>query len=243
MGPFIVFTDYAKLRDRCQITTVAVAHGHPAYENGAVVPADRWTPISPVEADFLRAPRHPPAAEAVELIAFPAPRTLDSVDSPWWTVHPPFTPAPGTQYANHATSPAGDLTVTVNPASGRRLGIHLDNWDRLPYAHRRLSRRRLCFNAGPGSRYLLVGDTDAPTICQRLSRDGPAHYPHTDDIRAYVHAGHPLRCLRLRLDPGEGYLAPTELLPHDGSTMDLPEPSTAAFWLGRWPIRAFPSLI
>ncbi|MFJ6616563.1 hypothetical protein ACIQOW_03135 [Kitasatospora sp. NPDC091335] len=71
----------------------------------------------------------------------------------------------------------------------------------------------------------------------------PAHHPHTDDIRAYVRAGHPLRCLRLRLDPGEGYIAPTELLPHDGSTSDLPEPSTAAFWLDHWPIGVFPSLI
>ncbi|MFG2904482.1 hypothetical protein ACGF13_05380 [Kitasatospora sp. NPDC048286] len=243
MRPFIVFTDYAKLRDRCQITSTTVAHDHPAHEDGTVVPTGQWTPISPAEANLLRAPHHAPEAEAVELVAFPTLRTLDAVDGPWWTAHPPFAPSARTWYANHATTPAGDLTATVNPANGKRLGIHLDNWDRLPYAHRRLSRRRLCFNAGPGSRYLLVGDTDALTICRRLGRDDPTHHPHTDDIRAYVHAGHPLRCLRLWLDPGEGYLAPTELLPHDGSTMGLPEPSTAAFWLDHWPIGAFPSLI
>lgn len=243
MRPLIVFTDYAKLRDRCQITTTAVAHEHPAHEDGAVVPAGRWTPLSPTEADLLRAPHNAPEAEAVELVAFPAPRTPETTDAPWWTVRPPFTPSPRTQYANHATSPAGDLTVTVNPANRKRLGIHLDNWDRLPYAQRRSSRRRLCFNAGPGPRYLLLGDTDVSAICRRLGRDDPAHHPHTDDIRAYVRAGYPLRCLRLRIDPGEGYLAPTELLPHDGSTTDLPEPSTAAFWLDHWPIGAFPSLV
>ncbi|AKG41415.1 hypothetical protein SXIM_00310 [Streptomyces xiamenensis] len=27
------------------------------------------------------------------------------------------------------------------------------------------------------------------------------------DIRRYVAAGHPLRCLRIRLDPGDGYIA------------------------------------
>ncbi|MFJ9440818.1 hypothetical protein ACIRRH_02975 [Kitasatospora sp. NPDC101235] len=124
MRPLIVFTDCAKLRDRCQITTVVV-RDHPAYEDGAVVPTGQWTPISPAEADLLRAPHHVPEAEAVELVAF------------------------------------------------------------------------RCV----------------------------------------------LRCLRLRLAPGEGYLAPTELLPHDGSTMDIPEPSTAAFWLDHWPIGAFPSLI
>ncbi|MFE4514251.1 hypothetical protein ACFRMQ_08670 [Kitasatospora sp. NPDC056783] len=243
MRPLIMFTDYTKLRDRCQIATTAVVHDQPAHEDGAVIPTGRWTPISATEADLLRAPHHVPGTEAVELVAFPDLHTSGVMDGPWWTTHPSFTRSPRTRYANHATSPAGDLTVTVNPANGKRLGIHLDNWDRLPYPHRRSSRRRLCFNAGPGSRYLLIGDTDASAICRRLGRDDPTHYPHTDDIRAYVHTGHPLRCLRLRLDPGEGYLAPTELLPHDGSTMDLPDPSTAAFWLDHWPIGAFPSVI
>ena len=27
--------------------------------------------------------------------------------------------------------------------------------------------------------------------------------------------------LRIRLDPGEGYITPTELLPHDGSTAGI----------------------
>ncbi|MDT0323164.1 hypothetical protein [Streptomyces millisiae] len=61
------------------------------------------------------------------------------------------------------------------------------------------------------------------------------HYPHTEDTRQYVAAGHPLRCLRIRLDPGDGYIAPTELFPHDGSTAGIDRPSVAAFWLGRTP--------
>lgn len=68
-------------------------------------------------------------------------------------------------------------------------------------------------------------------------------YPHTDDLRAYVAVGKLLRCLRIRLDPGDGYLAPTEYLPHDGSTEDEPTPSSAAFWLGRWARGTLPSLI
>ena len=44
------------------------------------------------------------------------------------------------------------------------------------------------------------------------------------------------------MDPGEGYIAPTELLPHDGSTHDSAEPSTTAFWLGHWTAGRLPWL-
>ncbi|MGK5532877.1 hypothetical protein, partial [Streptomyces sp. URMC 129] len=66
--------------------------------------------------------------------------------------------------------------------------------------------------------------------------------PHTDDLRTYTAAGHPLGCLRIRLNPGEGYITPTELLPHDGSTEAHDQPSTAAFWLGHWPRGTLPPL-
>jgi hypothetical protein len=44
-----------------------------------------------------------------------------------------------------------------------------------------------------------------------------------------------VRCLRIRLEPGDGYVAPTEFLPHDGSTTGIDQPSVAAFSLGRPP--------
>ncbi|MFD7638388.1 hypothetical protein, partial [Streptomyces sp. NPDC059873] len=93
----------------------------------------------------------------------------------------------------------------------------------------------LCLNLGPGPRYLLIGDRDIQQICRTLHADLDRHHPHTEDIRRYVAAGHPLRCLRIRLDPGDGYIAPTEFLAHDGSTAGIDQPSVAAFWLGQRP--------
>jgi hypothetical protein len=68
-------------------------------------------------------------------------------------------------------------------------------------------------------------------------------HPHTNDVRRYVREGHPLRCIRIRLDPGEGYIAPTEFIPHDGSTWGIHAPSRVAFWLGRWPTGTLRTLI
>ncbi|MFJ3877432.1 hypothetical protein ACIPW5_08250 [Streptomyces sp. NPDC090077] len=42
---------------------------------------------------------------------------------------------------------------------------------------------------------------------------------------------------------GQGYLAPTEYLLHDGSTEGEDDPSAAAFWLGHWPSGALPSIV
>ncbi|TCR22946.1 hypothetical protein [Streptomyces sp. BK205] len=132
-------------------------------------------------------------------------------------------------------SPGNWTTTTEDSAIGHRIGLHGDDFDRLPYPKRPYSRRRLCLSLGPGTRYLLIGDHDVQHICRALYRDLDHHYPHITDVRRYVAAGHRLRCLRLRLDPGDGYIAPTELLPLDGSTLNSAAPSVAAFWLGRQP--------
>ncbi|CAL9504964.1 hypothetical protein SUDANB37_03549 [Streptomyces sp. enrichment culture] len=55
---------------------------------------------------------------------------------------------------------------------------------------------------------------------------------------------HPARLLtRTTPSDGEGYIAPTEYLLHDGSTEAADKPSAMAFWLGRWPYGTLPSLV
>ncbi|WP_327049168.1 hypothetical protein OG320_15565 [Microbispora sp. NBC_01189] len=152
----------------------------------------------------------------------------------WWSNWSPaacLSSTPATWTAADATRLRWTTTCDVHNG-GRRIGLHVDNFDRLPYPGRLRSRRRLCLNLGPGTRWLLVCDCTITGICRALGRDQAGHLPHTDDVRAYVTGGHPLRCLRIRLEPGEGYIAPTEILPHDGSTADADTWSCAAFWLG-----------
>ncbi|WP_159037021.1 hypothetical protein [Streptomyces specialis] len=171
-----------------------------------------------------------PVGTLTELVALPdapAPAALAGLPESLGDSH--------AQYLGHAQSPPGALTTTLNRATGRRIGLHIDNWDKLPCSTRHQARRRLCYNLGPGARYLILGDADIRTIAR-------ARHPHTDDLRAYA-ADHPLRCVRIRLDPGEGYLAPTELHPHDGSTQHQDQPSTVAFWLGHWPRGILRSLV
>ncbi|MEW2618935.1 hypothetical protein [Streptomyces sp. NPDC048106] len=240
MGPRLRFRTLDDMRGRCAIAPVWLTRGKPGYDDGALVPGDDWTPVTADEAEQLRADATAPDSVLIELVHQPLPDLepndlacrletavlLDPLNGRW----------PAT-LLGCAVGPGNRPTTTEDLATGRRIGLHVDNFDRLPYATRHQGRRRLCLNLGPGPRYLLVGDHDVQEICRALHSDAALerHYPHTEDIRRYVAAGHSLRCLRIRLDPGDGYIAPTEFLPHDGSTAGVDRPSVAAFWLGRSP--------
>ncbi len=208
------------LRERCEIASVRQTTGQSGYDDGAVVPCDDWRTTNRLEAEAVG--RH------VELVRLDAPSVSGDLVEAAARLKP-FGGRYPTQYLGCALSPADAMTTTVDPATGSRLGLHIDNWDRLPYPTRHRGRRRLCINLGPGIRYLLLGDQDIQHICRALHRDQDRRFPHTDDLQQYVADGHSLRCLRLRLRAGDGYIVPTELLPHDGSTHGLACTSTAAF--------------
>ncbi|MFI0219974.1 hypothetical protein [Streptomyces lydicus] len=205
-------------------------HGH---EPGAIVPGGNWVPLPAEEAERHQADDSTPDSIRIELLRRPLPpldpgdlsgrletaARLDLRNSRW----------PAT-LLGCASSPGNWTTTTEDSTTGRRIGLHVDNFDRLPYPRLHPGRRRLCLNLGPGPGppYLLIADHDIQQICRTL-------HPHTEGIRRYVAAGHPLRCLRLRLDPSDGYIAPTEFLAHDGSTAGIDQPSVAAFCLDQPP--------
>jgi len=243
MGPQLVLgqLDHEFLR-RCDAASVRPTSGDSGYDNGAIVPFGEWSPLTARELQRLRPDSTPPDSVLVELIRHPLPNFTTDDWAGRLEAAARIAPLDGcwpTQLLGCTASPGRRLTTTEDSATGLRIGLHLDNFDRLPYPRRHESRRRLCLNLGPGPRYLLLADQDVRQICRTPHRDLNRHYPHTDDVRRYVTEGHPLRCLRIRLEPGDGYIAPTEFLPHDGSTMGVEQESVAAFWLGPDPAGRF----
>ncbi|MER7129799.1 hypothetical protein [Streptosporangium saharense] len=236
MGIRLLFNQFSDIQERVSVGGVRQAGNTPGYDSDvAIVPQENWAAIGEDEADRLRPDNTTPNSLVIELVTQPLPMfvfddlqgRLDAATS----LNPLEGNWPRRRLACTASHP-GQLTTTEDPATDRRIGLHIDNFDRRTYSDRHLSRRRLCLNLGPGTRYLLVDDRDIMEICHVLGRDQERHYPHTDDLRQYIAEGHPLRCLRIRLEPGQGYIAPTELMPHDGSTSGAQMWSLAAFWLG-----------
>ncbi|MFJ5066516.1 hypothetical protein ACIQC7_08880 [Kitasatospora sp. NPDC088556] len=233
--------------ERCHVSgTRLVSTDDWDYDTGAVVPTGDWQPLVPYRAGLLRGATD--ERRMVEIVRFP-----DDVFAAIRGVGPEHAgacvlPVAGATYRGAITCTGDALTTTVRPENrGLRIGLHLDNWDRQTCATRLDSRRRIMANLGPYPRYLLVGEFDAVSICQELyPADCDEQYPHTDDVAAFV-ARRPMECLRIRIDPGEGYVAPTELLVHDGSTTGIAQgqvvASTAVFWLGRFRKGVFPTAL
>ncbi|MFE2167837.1 hypothetical protein ACFXB3_22685 [Streptomyces sp. NPDC059447] len=231
----IAYGDPAALRARCEVATVRTTRPEEAaYEPGAVVPSGQWRPMAEADVKAVTAPRRPLDSTLVEIVRPPFRDDLPLED----LAHP--LGDPDAVYLGQALAKPGMTTTTDNYEDGRLIGLHLDNWDKLSYADKHTGRRRICLNLGPGTRYIILGTLDAQAIC-RAVRDH--RFPHTQDYRACVASGRPIRIFRIRLAPGEGYIAPTEYLLHDGSTESQDQPSAAAFWLGHWPRGVLPSLV
>ncbi|RKT18993.1 hypothetical protein BX285_3435 [Streptomyces sp. 1114.5] len=236
----IAFRDPAAFLDRCEIGGVRQRlHLEPGYESGAVLPAGDWSPLPEDHperyapsiftqdsglVEFFRLPdtvtdRHSLAALVGEL-GDPHPVPLGETDDP-----------------------PGEPVTHRLPESGLRPGVHIDHHENLPYAERRTSRRRLCVNLGPGTRYLLLSTSNILSVCRTVRDRYETHHPHTEDLRMCLSQHKPVGLLRIRIEPREGWFAPTAMLPYDESTEDEELPSRTASWLGHWERGVFGPLI
>lgn len=141
-------------------------------------------------------------------------------------------------------NPPGLKTVTYDQLNNFYIGLHLDSWDKLPLEQRHLSTNRICFNLGLEDRYLLfinltlidmlhlqnVDNWDDPLILQWENRQEVLrkHYfqnlSGADEIlpdiirQKFLHYYPEYPVIKVRVSPGEAYIAPTENMIHDGST-------------------------
>lgn len=117
-------------------------------------------------------------------------------------------------------------------------GLHLDSWDRLPLRFRHRSRNRLCINFGREPRYSLFINLPLMTMFHHLGlRDPEDIY---GDFRG-LYLGHRFMkacsdypVIRLRINPGEAYILPTDNLIHDASTEGNHFPDITLTFLGHF---------
>jgi hypothetical protein len=136
-----------------------------------------------------------------------------------WIVRGPLKPL------GYASYPAGFHTVTFDAVASRFIGLHIDDLDELPIGIREQSTTRLCINLGEHSRYLLFVNVSALGMAQMLARDDAGGsfktMRSTPLIHAFMNAFSEYPVVRLEVRPGEAYIAPTENMIHDGSTLGM----------------------
>jgi hypothetical protein len=123
-----------------------------------------------------------------------------------------------------ATNLPGLATVTMDPASGLFIGLHLDNWDKLPLSKRHMSLNRISVNIGAEPRWLLYLNASVAAMAnalesrRRLASDFESAPQNVSPTYLRVFSDHPV--VRVLVNPAEAYIAPTDNMIHDGSTLN-----------------------
>jgi hypothetical protein len=126
----------------------------------------------------------------------------------------------------------GIPTVATDPV--RRAGLHVDNWD--DDWDGTTLRNRLHLNLGCESRHflfinLLVQNLSSTTAVAKGPEVGT---PSTRIGHAFMRSFPEYAVVRVRIDPGEAYVAPTDYLIHDGDSTGKVLPDVNFAMLGRW---------
>jgi hypothetical protein len=125
----------------------------------------------------------------------------------------------GAEFHTSAISikPANALTVTYDERNQGYVGLHVDSFYGKKASMRNASPNRVCVNIGPDYRYLLFINISLPTM---LALVGEAQAMNVNElIRKFMMIFPNYPVLRVMLAPGEAYIAPTETIVHDASTM------------------------
>jgi hypothetical protein len=117
--------------------------------------------------------------------------------------------------------PPGLVTVSFDPEASVYNGMHTDSWDSPPGYDRNLSPNRISINVGTEDRALLFVNLTVDQMARDMHQAG---YGSVDQPLGTAFGQQFLRTfpdypiVRLRVRPGEAYIAPTENVMHDGST-------------------------
>ena len=116
----------------------------------------------------------------------------------------------------------GLTTTTFDRRSECYIGLHLDSWDKLPLTKRAEASNRLCINKGRGDRFLMFLNLSIRQILDLVTTSSQetsvGKYGDPDVGNALMKRFPSYPVVRVRIRPGEAYIAPTENIIHDGST-------------------------
>lgn len=115
-------------------------------------------------------------------------------------------------------------TCTTNKETNLLIGLHLDSWDRKAFNKRSSARNRLCINLGKTTRYLLFINQTLRQISYMVNipLGKQDHYENnpTHLLKAFMEQNPKYPVIKVAIEPGQAYIAPTENIIHDGCYSD-----------------------
>jgi hypothetical protein len=251
------------LEERIALSGSALADAELAapYRPNAIIPRADWRVPTAEELAALSWDGHAAAADDVLVIALPelvkavratlrhVPQELEALrfavksaefqaalSSRVEELIPYCREPDGLRFHGAFASPMGKRTSTFldSVESPRHLGMHVDTGDAAGASGlaREKCRRRLCVNAGESARYFLF----VPVRVSSLAKCGGEEASLDADrfTTAFLSANRDHPIIRLRVDPGEAYVASTEDLIHDATTEPMTTVDISLHFIGHF---------
>lgn len=219
------------------------------YCEGAFMPKEPWREPTPAESKLLWTQEPPPPHSGIGIVRLPADvlalfaaTGIASATTPLQVAElkneekcrqaldrlieyfKPFclSDAPPAISGMGGRQP-GLSTATIDNKRGCRNGLHTDNWDGLPLAKKQEATNRICVNLGGESRYFLFVNLTEMDIFEMLGcPESAVNKPWTRQLTNEFMQRYPdYPVVKLRIAPGEAYIAPTENIIHDASTAQM----------------------
>ncbi|MBW4621421.1 MAG: hypothetical protein KME17_18935 [Cyanosarcina radialis HA8281-LM2] len=116
-----------------------------------------------------------------------------------------------------------DLDSSIDSTTRYHIGMHLDSHDLFPLRRRHRSRNRICLNLGREDRFFLFINLPLMEIFKALNLSDPEdifqHYRGLNLGYEFMKLYPSYPVIKLKVAPGEAYIAPTDNLIHDGCSV------------------------
>lgn len=112
-------------------------------------------------------------------------------------------------------------TLTVNFKTGKLLGLHMDSWEAIFLSGLDKAPNRICINFGKEARYFLFINLTMKKVLELTEEQFPLNINSMgqDELTINFFKLYPeYPVLKIKIDPGEAYISPTENVIHDGNT-------------------------
>jgi hypothetical protein len=111
-------------------------------------------------------------------------------------------------------------TLTINRKTNRYLGLHMDSWEAMTLSNLQHAPNRICINFGREPRYLLMVNLTMAQVYDMVEDSGiNFNSIGQDKLTVNFFKRFPeYPVIRIRVNPYEAYIAPTENMIHDGCT-------------------------
>ena len=128
-------------------------------------------------------------------------------------------------------------TVAIDPVTRKHYGLHFDHSETSSISDKKNNRSRICINLGEEHRYIMFINLGIEKVYELVKLVNPEiseSIDETDLAKEFFKYYPDYPVIRYKQERFQCYIAPTDYIIHDGSTLNKIKPDKAIVYLGHF---------